>query len=388
VGRVWPRHGGGGRPLNGIVRRHDALCPGDQQTSTIARAHFHQSRVLTRRSFFASTIACVVLGVRDLLAQSSAQVYRVAVIGRNALSKPWPEMVGADPIHGEWWDYTEYRRALSRRGFEVGRNLEMRGYLPRSTAKNDIETSIRQAIAWHPHVLKVFSVADTLLARSITGSIPIVFSRVDDPVTSGLVASLSRPGDNVTGVYGNSENLVLKCLEIALALLQKHRRVAVVFDSRSYPGTLAGLARLRSAAAEARITLVEADISRYPNSIEGALEDIAARNVDAAIEFGFLQTHVPPGAYRRFQERSRAPYIADSEGAVRLGAIAGMEADQLEQIDSAAGLTARILTGMSPALLPVTAATRYRLAINRIEARKIGLVLPDSLLLRADRVIE
>jgi len=297
-------------------------------------------------------------------------------------------MVGADPVHGEWWDYTEYRRALSRRGFKVGDNLELRGYLPKSTAQKDINTSIRQAIAWHPHVLKVFSVGDTLLARSITTSIPIVFSRVDDPVTSGLVASLSRPGDNVTGVYGNTEDLVLKCLEVALAIAQKHRRVAVVFDSRSYPGTLAGLARLRRATSEARIELVEADISRYPNSIQGALDDIAGRSVDAAIEFGFLQTHVPSAAYRGFQERSRAPYIADSDAAVQLGAIAGMGPDQLEQIDLAAGLTARILAGMSPAILPVTAATRYKLAINKSEARKIGLSLPDSLVLRADRVIE
>jgi len=181
----------------------------------------------------------------------------------------------------------------------------------------------------------------------------------------------------------------LKCLEAALEIVQRPKRLAVVFDSRSYPGTLAGLAKLRHATSKAEIQLVEADISRYSDSIEGALEDLAGRNLNAALEFGFLQTHVPPRAYRTFQRRTRVPYIADSDAAPKsLGAIVGIGPDQLEQIYLAADLTAKILRGTSPAGLPVIAATRYRLVVNRGEARKVGLALPSSLIIRADQVID
>lgn len=344
-------------------------------------------RLASRRSFLGAAISIFAFGAPDVLAQRSPRVYRIAVIGRNALAKTWPAMVVADSP--DWWDFTKYRESLSERGFVTGRNVELRGYLPKSTAREHVELSIQQAVAWTPDVIKVFSVGDTLLARNATTSIPIVFSRVDDPVSSGLVASMARPGGNVTGVYGNSEDLVLKQLEIAREILERPQKIAVVFDSRSFPGTLGGLAKLHRALAALKIQLTEVDISRHTDGIHGALGELAAKSVDAAIEFGFLQTHVPPNAYREFQRRVQAPYIADSEGAaVTLGAIVGLGPDDAEQIRLAAGLTARILEGQRPAVLPVIAATRYRFVVNKAEARTIGLALPLSILIRADRVIE
>lgn len=341
---------------------------------------------MLRRRFVGATLMAVAAPA--LRGQSLQRSFRIAVIGRNALAKPWPPVVTDDAPEG-WWDFEKYQERLAEMGIVAGRNLELRGYLPRSTARSDIEASVRQAIAWNPDVIKVFSTADTLIVRSLTSDIPIVFSRVDDPISSGLVSSMARPGANVTGVSGNTEEIVAKQLEIAAALASKTRRIAVVFDTRSLPGSAGGLQKLRRVASERKLRIVELDISKYKNDIQGALESISRGQVDAALEFGFLQTHVPENAYRDFQERTGVPYIADSAGAAKnLGAVVGLGPNHLEQIRAAADLSARILRGTKPADLPVFAATTYLMTINRRIAKQCGIAIPVSIIIQADSIVD
>jgi putative ABC transport system substrate-binding protein len=227
-----------------------------------------------------------------------------------------------------------------------------------------------------------------LAAKKATSTIPIVMTNSVDPVGQGLVASLARPGGNVTGNSGLSPELLTKMLEILKDAVPKITRVG---DLRSPGASLAidlQLRELRAAATALKLKLEEIETQPDPKGLESAFQTAKQKQVDAII--------VNPG--RRFAaERKRIvelagkyglPAIYFSKEYVDEGGLMSYGANFDDLFRRAAGYVDKILRGAKPADLPVQQATKFEFVVNLKAAKQIGLTIPNRVLERANQVIK
>ena len=228
------------------------------------------------------------------------------------------------------------------------------------------------------------SAAAALAAKAATTTIPIVFGVGSDPVQEGLVASLNRPGGNVTGVNFFTVELVAKRTELLRELVPAAKRVAVLVN----PTDPEGHQTLRDAQAAAggqQIVAIEVATGR---DMDAAFARMAREQVDALF--------VPPGTFfntRRVQiailaARHALPAIYSVRAYPEVGGLISYGTDVLDAFRQVGVYTARILKGAKPADLPVVQSTKFELVINLNTARALGLDVPPTLLARADEVIE
>jgi putative ABC transport system substrate-binding protein len=225
-----------------------------------------------------------------------------------------------------------------------------------------------------------------LAAKAATTTIPIVFNVGDDPVRLGLVASLARPRGNLTGINFFAEELATKRLEILRELVPAAARVAVLVNpvSPDFESTV------RDAKAAIRgmglqIQLLNASTSREINE---AFATIARERPDAL----FVGTG-PPFSGRRVQlvqlaARHAVPAIYAGRQNVEIGGLISYGANLTDAYRQVGAYAGRILTGAKPADLPVVQSSKFELVINAETARMLGLIVPPTLLARADEVIE
>jgi putative ABC transport system substrate-binding protein len=222
----------------------------------------------------------------------------------------------------------------------------------------------------------------TQAAKQASSTIPIVIAVSADPVEAGLVASLARPGGNVTGLSRLAPDTDQKNLEIVEETLPNTKRVAVIRDPNNRGMTLR-LAAIQEAAGKLG---VELQCMEAPDSAELAL---ASKNPpDAIIVFSHIYA-----AYRNeiveFTTRTSVPLIFDTKGlAEEPGALLSYGADLSELFRNAAMYVDKILKGAKPPDLPVEQPTKFELVMNLKTARALGLTVPPTLLSRADEVIE
>ena len=236
-----------------------------------------------------------------------------------------------------------------------------------------------------PALIMVATIASAQAALRATQTVPIVFFGVNDPVGSGLVASLARPGGNATGLSNQSEDLMAKYVELLRQMLPRARRVALLFNpgNASNPGMLA---QARAAAAGQGLT-TQAFEARTPEDIDAALVAVAAWRPDALL---MVRDAVISGQGERIGAwalERRLPVFAGQTEAMRAGILASYAAPLLEACRHSAQYARKILAGVKPAELPVEQPTRFELTINLKTAQAIGLSLTNSVLLRADEVI-
>jgi putative ABC transport system substrate-binding protein len=233
-------------------------------------------------------------------------------------------------------------------------------------------------------------------AKNATSTIPIVMTNSVDPVGTGLVASLARPGGNITGNSGLSPELITKMLEILKDALPKLARVGVLRSGTSRVGVLRSgtslvgdlqLGELRSAAVALKLKLEEIETQPDAKSLESAFKTAKQKQVGAIM--------ITPG--RRFAaERKRIvelagkyrlPAIYFSKEYVDAGGLMSYGVDFDDLFRRAAGYVDKILKGAKPADLPVQQATKFEFVINLKAAKQIRLTIPPNVLARADRVI-
>ncbi len=223
-------------------------------------------------------------------------------------------------------------------------------------------------------------------AHAATTTIPIVMAPGGDPVELGIVPSLGRPGGNVTGVTSLTADLTAKRLDLLRELLPNGARMAVLWDSNSESARIA--IRETQAAAGRMGLKVRAYAARTPGDLDHAFSTMA---MDRA---GGLDVTTSP---MFFTERRRIADLALKQGLptmvgareyVEAGALASYGADYVDLFRRAATYVDRILKGARPADLPIEQPTRFQLVINLKTARTLGLTIPQSLLLRADQVIQ
>ena len=226
--------------------------------------------------------------------------------------------------------------------------------------------------------------ASTAAARNATAAIPIVFFFVGDPVGYGFVASLARPGGNITGLGGLALGAQSKHLELLREVAPKASRIAMFVNPDLH-------ARLRAdiepAARRLGITLRVVEL-RSPDEIDAAFASIDRARVDALLIFGQAGLYAHVARLARMAIERRLPTVTPLEEATRDGALMSYGPRIVDDVRRLPYYVDRILKGASPSELPVEQPTRFYLTINLRTARALGLVVPQALLLRADEVIE
>lgn len=223
--------------------------------------------------------------------------------------------------------------------------------------------------------------------RQLTSTIPIVMGTIDaDPVKEGLVASMARPGGNITGMVGIAWEIAGKRLELLKEVVPKLARVAVLFDPRS----AAGHAHVNGAKEAARTLKLQLELleAREPAELGSAFRAARGNRADALfiVSIGMMNSHRP--RIVALATEARLPSIASNLEFVGEGALMGYAPNLVKQFRRVATYVDRILKGAKPADLPLQQPTTFELVINAKTAKAIGLTIPKSILGRADRVIE
>jgi len=224
-------------------------------------------------------------------------------------------------------------------------------------------------------------------ARRATSIIPIVITFVADPVGSGLVASLNRPGGNVTGVTTQTSELVAKRLELLKEMVPRVRRIAMLWHPGLFgDATMRGMREETEAVARAaQVQMHFIDVAR-PEELERGLAD--TKGSGALLVFPSPMLFELRGRIVEQAARSRLPAVYSWREAVEAGGLASYSTSFPDMFRRAAVYVDRILKGAKPADLPVEQPTRFELVINLKTARALGVTIPPSVLQRADQVIQ
>jgi len=309
------------------------------------------------------------------LASEAQQLGKVARIGLLCATRC--EGAGLDVL----------RAGLRDLGWVEGRNLVIEaraagGQLDRLPAL------ARELIALNPDLIVTPSPQPSRAAKDATAVLPIVFVGVADPVRVGLVQSLARPGGNVTGVATLVPGgFMAKQLELLKEAVPGASRVATLGNPTNdvYRATFPVEIPPTARALGLRLQVLEVS---EPGQIEGAIEAAVRERADALHVLGDPIFHSPPNRLPELAARARLPAIYISADVVRAGGLVSYGPNFPELSRRAASYVDRILKGAKPAHLPVEQPTKFELAINLRTAKALGLTIPQSLLLRADQVIE
>ena len=235
-------------------------------------------------------------------------------------------------------------------------------------------------------IIVTTNVRATEAAKRATGTIPIVFTVSGDPVAEGLVASLARPGGNLTGLSTISPELVGKQLEMLKAISPRISRVGVLANPRQsgHPGAV----RQARDAARALGMQVQVEEARTPSQLEVAFAAMRGQQVGGVLvlrdaEFRQHRAHIVALA-----AKSRLPAIYGLREEAEAGGLVAYGASVPQLFRRAATYVDKILKGARPADLPVEQPTKFELVINLKTAKVLNLTIPPSLLAQADQVIQ
>jgi putative tryptophan/tyrosine transport system substrate-binding protein len=328
---------------------------------------------MKRRDFITLLGGAAVARPLAARAQQPSKIYRVGVL---TPLDPLPEsgVIGSALIRG-----------LARRGEELGKNL----ILERRGAQFHIErlpALVDELVASKVDVMLTLSYPAALAAKERAGAIPIVVFGAGDPVRTGMVESLSRPGGNITGLSELGAELSAKRLEVLKEVAPGLKRVAMLWNADDLGMTI----RYQSAAAAAQQlgVVVQPLGVREPNDFDQAFAAMTRELPDAILMVSDALTRLNRKRVYEFAAAHRLPAIFEYDEYVRDGGLLSYGPDQGEMADRAAELLHRILKGAKPAELPLEQPTRFRLMVNLKTAKALGLTIPPALLARADEVIE
>src|SRR5215471_4108386 len=223
-------------------------------------------------------------------------------------------------------------------------------------------------------------------AKNATSVIPIVIGNAADPVGTGLVASLARPGGNITGLSDFNLGLVTKRLELLKQVVPTASRVAVLLNPAN-PTNLPQLKEIQTVAPALGVTLLPLE-AKEPNDIDRAFAVMRNQQPGALIVFGDLMFGTHQKRMAELALKSRLPAIWAVKENVDAGGLMSYGTNFDDLYRRAAGYVDKILKGTKPADLPVEQPTKFELVINLKTAKALGLTIPQTLLLRADQVIQ
>ncbi len=276
---------------------------------------------------------------------------------------------------------------MKERGYEVGRNLIVdTRYAEGDPAR--YPAIAEELIALRPDVLLISSTGNAIVTKGKTTTIPIVLGSVGDPVGEGLAQSLARPGGNVTGNSLQIFELGAKQIELMIEVLPRMRRVALLSDLSQVKSARERYEKIAHTTAGAKGLALEVHDVDGPETVRQAFRTLEKRPADALLispspPFNVLRPEICQSA-----AKLRLPLIGFSEEWPQDGALMSFSPSWVEAYRRAAYFVDRILKGAKPADLPIEQPTKFSLVLNAKVAKALGIKFPQSVLLRADRVIE
>ena len=236
-----------------------------------------------------------------------------------------------------------------------------------------------EMVARKPELIYAPPQPAALAAKQATQTIPIVFGGVGNPMALGLVASFAHPGGNVTGIGSNFELLGLKRAELFLQILPRAKRLGLLSD----PGDLSYEA---SKFAALGLSLIVAEAAN-PAELEAAVARLADQRVDGILVHAIIANNLRAGVIELTNAR-RLPVIGSIAQMADAGALFSYGSSLAARLRRSAQMVDKVLKGAKPADLPVEQPTLFEFVLNLKTAKALGITIPQSILLRADRVIE
>jgi putative tryptophan/tyrosine transport system substrate-binding protein len=306
--------------------------------------------------------------------QQGEQMRRIGVLSPFAESDP-------DAQANE----TAFRQALEKLGWTDGRNIRL-DYRWGGADAERIRVYAIELVGLKPDVIVVSTSLVLQPLQRETRSIPIVFTQITDPVGSGFVESLARPGGNITGFTPAEFSMFGKSLEVLKDVAPNATRVAVILNPEQAP-QLGMWHAIEAAAPSFKVQLTVVD-ARDAADLERAIDTFARETNGGLIVLPSPATQVNRPLIIAMAARHRLPAVYAFRHFVTDGGLISYGVDLAEQYRQAASYVDRILRGEKPTELPVQQPTKYELVINLKTARALGLEVPPTLLARADEVIE
>jgi putative ABC transport system substrate-binding protein len=328
-----------------------------------------RAQLLSRRSF-CWTLAGILVAPDMGIAQTQTTVRRIGTLDRGTVDTPENLRTQAEP--------------LRQLGWVEGDNLRVeRRY---ASSPEELRQAAEELVRSRVEVIVTGGTAATLAAKHATTTIPIVFRFAGDPVALGLVASLARPGGNVTGYSEASPEVTAKNLSVLKELLPALQRVGVLWQGNPYNRAVRG--RFEHSCRSLGLEAIFADYTA-PSELGSAIAELADRRRAQALvvrsdEFNWdYRADIADAAMKH-----GLPTLSDDSDMVRDGGLLiAYSSLAIEQNRRRAEYIDHILRGAKPADLPVQLPMKFELVINLKTAKALGLTVPQSMLVRADEVI-
>jgi putative ABC transport system substrate-binding protein len=359
-------------PTARFVKLKTGSAPSNESPRGIFLQQKHGDGVMNRK-IFGLTLSTMLLALCvSAEAQQPAKVYRLGILSVRGAIEPRDEV---------------FRQRLRELGYVEGQNLAIEWRF--SDGKLDRLDSLAAELV-RLKVDAIFGTATPTIqaAKKATTTIPIVMIAGADPAETGLVASLERPGGNITGLTSVSAALNGKRMELAKEMIPNLARVGVLLDP-NYPTITAArsLQETQSAADSLGLKLQVLEV-RSAGDFDAAFEAASKEQAKALIHFSHA---VITNGRKRVTElalKHKLPAVYADTQFMDVGGLMSLGADPLDLTRRAAGYVDRIFKGAKPAEMPMEKPTKFELVINLKTAQQIGVNIPEAMLRRADNVIK
>jgi len=278
-----------------------------------------------------------------------------------------------------------FSQGLAESGWIIGRNarVDYRWFQGNPEAARAYAAEL---LALTPDIILASGTHGAAAVKQLTRTVPIVFVNVADPVGSGIVDSLARPGGNITGFMVFEFSIAGKWVDLLKEIAPHVSRVAL-FRDETNPAGIGTFAAIQAMATSAGLQVTPVNV-RNSDEIASAVEAFAHSPNGGAIGTGTALYTVHRDLILKLVARYKLPAIYNDRVIVATGGLMSYGPDRADMYRRAVGYVDRILKGEKPGDLPVQAPTKYELVINLKTAKALGLTVPQSLLARADEVIE
>ena len=278
-----------------------------------------------------------------------------------------------------------FQRGLRELGYIEGQNIAVEYRFARGQVGRLPELAA-ELVRLNPDVIVAPYTPPALAAKQATSTIPIVFAVVADAIGAGLIVNLARPGGNITGLTSSGADLGGKRLELVKQVIPKVSRVAVLYNPADRSNVLV-FEQLQQSAPNLRLILQPLAV-REPSEFEAAFSAMTRERANAMLVAAGVLTDEHKELLVSHAAKRRMPSMWSHRHFVDAGGLMSYAVNFSDQIRQSAVYVDKILKGARPGDLPVEQPTRYELVINLKTAKALGLTIPQSLLQRADQVIE
>ena len=327
-------------------------------------------------SRFMALVAALVLAIPLVAdAQPSGKVFRIGLLD----SGP------PNPAAGTVWQWEAFREGLHAFGYVEGRSVVVDSRWADDKYER-LPGLAAELVRIGVDVIVVRTTPAALAARSVTPTLPIVILFAHDPVGTGLIKSLARPGGNITGLTTLAPDLSAKRVQLLKEVVPRLSRVDVLWNSVN-PANAASWRETQEVARSLGLQLQSRSVEG-PKDFAGVFGMMARERPDALLIIvdALIDSHAKQIADLALQQR--LPAMASARPLVEAGCLVGYAPNIREMARRGAYYVDKILRGAKPADLPFEQPTNFELVINMRTAKTLGITVPQSLLLRADRLIE